>query len=224
MLDCSSHKIVKPIPENLRYKVCLRSLNDLTGLSNTLSVSFDSLLSEKFKRDFFEELDRHWTEPIVIVRPNPFMFVVSDCIDGAQFSIEGEIERIDYQSLINIKESLLNWHFHINDFFALSQTASSDNNMVGIIQYRFSIFDSNNTKIDSFVTIGASGVDIGKIDKISRRQLLDEANTVAACQFTLDLYNHLEKKYSWNLPHRERKYRGEKVEKNIILCSPPKHE
>lgn len=53
--------------------------------------------------------------------------------------------------------------------------------------------------MDSFVAVGASS---GERDKVSRRQLIDEAHHMTAWNFTSTLLLRLRDKYKWNLPKR----------------------
>lgn len=193
---CSSSPL-KPIVENHRHIISFLPFEDISGTYTTLSKPLELLTSSILSGDFVETIELSAFGNMNVIRkyPNPFKPVLNGNVSNAQFIVRGEVERLSYEPVKNIKGDIVNFAL----FGLLWLAFSGDDDMGAYLQYRIYISDDNGTPIDSFVTIGAS---YGEIDKVSRKQLMDEANSVAAYELSARLLKRLMEKYNWNLPSR----------------------
>ncbi len=204
LFGCSSLPL-GVIPEEQRKFVCIMPFEDQTGEYHKLSKPLENLISGTLGYDYIEIiLSRTFSHtpsetPTVKIYPNPFKVVSKENLPKSGFIIGGEVERISYEPILNIKKAIVQYHFWGILGVLFSDNGWRDENMGGYVQYRIHIADSKGSPIDSFATIGASS---GDIEKIRRSQMIDNANTKATYLFRIQLLYHLMEKYDWNLPSK----------------------
>ena len=187
---------LKPLADDLRHAVRFVQLTDLTGDYASISPSFDSLARTILSKDFVYTMKSVEARPQVFYTPNPFRLAHEHFTNSPEFEITGDVERITYEPASRFKE----FHHDYTVFESLGSLFSGRYEMGASIEYRFVISHPvDGTPNDTIVVTGFSS---GEKSITSRRQLMHEANNVAAWNFGSSLLKVLRDRYRWDLTDR----------------------
>lgn len=187
-ISCSSVP-VKPLLEQQRIPIRIQPFQDLTGQYKFLTPSFDSLMLIVSSPALIEVI-----EPDEYIKgysyqrtyQNPIRLLGLGDKEKAKFQLTGEVELISYGPLKDIDSRIATY-----SLFGLFGLALSNNtDLAAYVQYRIFLNDSNGNTIDNFLVIGISS---GDRTKKSRKQLMMEANLIAACNFKFQFIQSLSK-------------------------------
>ncbi len=190
LVSCSSTvETISPIPEQQRVPIEIKPFEDLTGQYKSIYPSFESLITHTSSLsmiDVIEEDDRLVDERHQVTYQNPIRLINSRDIEKANFQIDGEVELISYGPINNIDNKIAAYSF----FGILGLAFSQDNDLAAYVQYRIFIKDSKGNLLERFLVSGLSSDDPnGK----SRKQLMSEANLIAAYSFQSQLIQFFRK-------------------------------
>ena len=110
-------------------------------------------------------------------------------------TVVGEVERISYEPAEQVENRILS--YALGGLLGLA-ASGQDGTMAACIQYRFSIKDFNNRTLDSFLIFGASS---GHPNKRSRKELMTEANYIAASNFACQVVMRIANLRNLSLDH-----------------------
>jgi hypothetical protein len=137
---------------------------------------------------------------------NPFRSVSKTSYETPRFIVKGEVERIAYEPISEIKKYVTN--YALWGLIGLALTDESFGTMGAYVQYRFQVLDNSNMVIDSFLVTGAAS---GDPQKISRKELIGDANCFAAVDFSTQLFQRLRARFGIDIQSQSIKYYPLKV-------------
>ena len=190
---------VEELPLSNRHSVNIRPFSDLTGEYDRAPVPFDKLVKSLLSRTTLEYVYIDFSNKLLVACANPFYLTDSTQATNAEFTVDGEVERISYAAIREIP-GVISRGYSLG--FGLLQKPSDDLEMAGVVQYRLTIHKRGEpAPIDSMVTMGIS---FGKINEVSRARLIGEATCVAGYNFIEQLMTHIVKRYEWRIPKESR--------------------
>jgi len=144
---------------------------------------------------------------------------MGDCNNENSLKIRGDIEIINYGETIAIEKQIYSGSFLGILFQAAINDIERKNRgtiMAGLVQYRLIIYNSSSLLVD---TIVARGFSVGSLQSVDRRQMISEANQMAACQLVSELFIKWHQKY---FPSLDKKYVGKASV--FKFCQPPSYK
>lgn len=170
---------IDPIPEKERIQVLIQPMEDLTGQYKSVFPTMDSLITltsslslvDMIEPD--EELNHVMNQ---VICQNPIRLLRQGNNGMPKFKVSGEVEIISYGPLKDIDRRIATYSL----FGLIGLAVSNDNDLAAYVQYRIYVKDSHDNQVDSFLVIGISSDDPYKK---SRKQLMSEANLIAAYNF-----------------------------------------
>jgi len=193
-LSCQSRESIRPFP--MRVNLFLPALVSYAGDYSLMPVSFDSLARLILLDPYIDILSPDKLEKRRVVSTNyqnPLLPVYQPLPNAV--TVTGEVERISYEPANQVEDRIVS--YALGGLLGLA-AAGQDGTMAACIQYRFSIKDFNNRTLDSFLIIGASS---GDPNKRSRKELMAEANYIAAANCASQLVMRIAKLYNLSLDH-----------------------
>jgi len=200
-------------PYSPRVPVLVTPLTSLVGDYQLLNQPFEVLASIALAPEFFDVHQESNADNFEVrTYQNPLRPISKTSGETPKYVVKGEVERIAYEPIQNVKKEIAAYAFW--GLIGLAASDGSAGTMAAYVQYRFNVLDTAGTAIDSFVVIGAAA---GHPTKVSRRALIVEANFLAAGDFATQLAQHLVLRAGFNTESRRIKHYTRQVKRERWL-------